>query len=84
MDIKKELSELIVYLTAVNEETLLSDEGWKYMGIDSLDVLEIMLAVSNKFNITINVEDEEKLLNFGLLLAYIENKINTVDTSEET
>jgi acyl carrier protein len=45
------------------------------MGIDSLDALEIMLSVSDKFNIVIGEEDEDKLLNFEQLLSYIELKI---------
>ena len=75
MIIKQELLTLIVYQTAVDEKVILSHDTWKDMGIDSLDTLEIMLSVSDKFNITINEEDEDNLLNFNQLLDYIELKI---------
>jgi acyl carrier protein len=75
MNIKEELLDLIVYQTAVDKELILSKETWEDMGIDSLDALEIMLSVSDKFNIVIGEEDEDKLLNFEQLLAYIELKI---------
>lgn len=75
MNIKEELLDLIVYQTAVDKELILNKETWEDMGIDSLDALEIMLSVSDKFNIVIGEEDEDKLLNFEQLLAYIELKI---------
>jgi acyl carrier protein len=67
--------DLIVYQTAVNKDIVLSQETWEDMGIDSLDALEIMLSVSDKFGITIEEEDEDNLLNFAQLLAYIELKL---------
>jgi acyl carrier protein len=75
MNIKQELLDLIVYQTAVNKDIVLSKETWEDMGIDSLDALEIMLSVSDKFGITIEEEDEDNLLNFAQLLAYIELKL---------
>jgi len=74
MDIKQELLELISYQTAVDTAVILSHDTWKDMGIDSLDTLEIMLSVSEKFKVTIEEEDEDTLVNFNQLLAYIESK----------
>jgi acyl carrier protein len=74
MDIKQELLELIAYQTAVDKDVILSYNTWKDMGIDSLDTLEIMLSVSEKFEVTIEEEDEDTLVNFNQLLAYIESK----------
>ena len=75
MDIKQELLDLIVYQTTVDKEIILSKETWEDMGIDSLDALEIILGVSEKFNISIDEDDEDKLLNFNLLLEYIKLKL---------
>jgi acyl carrier protein len=75
MGIKQELLDMITYQTAVHSDIILSKETWEDMGIDSLDTLEIMLGVSDKFNITINEEDEDNLLNFNQLLDYIELKL---------
>lgn len=74
MNIKQELLDLIVYQTAVDKELILTKESWEDMGIDSLDTLEIMLSVSDKFNITIGEEDEDKILNFEQLLRYLQLK----------
>ena len=74
MDIKQELLELIAYQTAVDKDIILSHDTWKNMGIDSLDTLEIMLSVSEKFDVTIEEEDEDTLVNFNQLLIYIESK----------
>ena len=55
MNIKQELLDLIVYQTAVDKDLILTKDSWEDMGIDSLDALEIMLSVSDKFNIVIGV-----------------------------
>lgn len=76
MNIKQELLDLIVYQTAVDKDLILTKDSWEDMGIDSLDALEIMLSVSDKFNIVIGEEDEDKLLNFEQVLSYIELKLD--------
>lgn len=76
MNIEKEILNMIVYQTAVNKELILSTDKWENIGIDSLDALEIMLAVSEKFNITIEEEDEDKLENYHELIKYVTTKMN--------
>jgi acyl carrier protein len=77
MDIKHDLLTLIAYQTAVDQDVILLCNTWKDIGIDSLDTLEIMLSVSERFKVTIEEEDEENLLNFDQLLSYIELKLQT-------
>jgi|688.fasta_scaffold805719_2 acyl carrier protein len=76
MNIKEELLEIISYQTAVTKHTITSSQSWKEAGIDSLDTLEVMLTVAEKFGVTIEEEDEEKLVNFNELLLYLEGKIS--------
>jgi acyl carrier protein len=76
MAIKEELLDIISSQTAVSQEDILSSNTWKEAGIDSLDTLEVMLTVSEKFQITINEDDEELLTNFNELLLYLEGRIS--------
>jgi acyl carrier protein len=76
MNIKEELLEIISYQTAVPKYTITSSQSWKEAGIDSLDTLEVMLTVAEKFGVTIEEEDEETLVNFNELLLYLEGKIS--------
>lgn len=75
MKVKEELLNIITDQTAVSDSIILDADTWKEMGIDSLDTLEILLSVNDKFGIQIEEEDEEKLVNFHELLTYVENKI---------
>jgi len=74
--IKENLIELIVFQSATTQEKLLTSNTWKEIGIDSLDTLEIMLAVNERFNIEIEEDDEELLTGFFELLEYLERKLN--------
>jgi acyl carrier protein len=73
---KEHLIELIVFQSATTREKLLTSDTWKEIGIDSLDTLEIMLAVNERFNIEIEEDDEELLTGFSELLEYLERKLN--------
>jgi len=44
------------------------------LGIDSLDLLEIIMEWEKEFHITIPDEDKEKLVNIETAIKYIANK----------
>lgn len=51
-------------------------EGSKFiedLGADSLDVVELVMALEEKFGIEIPDEDAEKILTVADAIAYIEN-----------
>jgi len=75
MTVRQELIDLIVFQSATEEAKLVDCVTWKSIGIDSLDTLEIMLSVKEKFNIEIEEDDEETLVNFNVLLSYLENRL---------
>ena len=43
------------------------------LGADSLDVVELVMALEEKFDIEIPDEDAEKILTVGDAISYIEN-----------
>lgn len=46
------------------------------LGADSLDVVELVMALEEKFDIEIPDEDAEKILTVADAIAYIENNAN--------
>lgn len=46
----------------------------KDLEADSLDAVEIMMALEDEFEITIPDEDAEKFANIGDIVAYVEGK----------
>lgn len=45
------------------------------LGADSLEVMEMVMDLEDKFDITIEDEDAEKLNTVGDVVAYIETKV---------
>jgi acyl carrier protein len=46
------------------------------LGADSLDTVELIMALEEEFNIEIPDEDAEKMKTVGDVIKYIEDKVN--------
>jgi acyl carrier protein len=46
------------------------------LGLDSLDVIETLMAVEKEFGIKIGDEDTEKLTTFGAVTDYVINRVH--------
>ena len=49
------------------------------LGADSLDTVELVMAIEEEFNIVIPDEDAEKIATLGQAVEFIENQINSHD-----
>ena len=70
--------ERIIELTAENlgadAATITAETSFKEdLGADSLDVVELVMALEEKFDIEIPDEDAEKILTVADAIKYIEN-----------
>lgn len=75
MDLEKELLNLIFELSSVPADKVINATTWKAAGIDSLDTIEILMEISDRYSIKIEEEDEEHLTDFHLLLKYVSDKL---------
>ena len=66
------IEQLGVEDSAVNHETSLM----KDLEADSLDAVEIIMAIEDEFGIEIPDEDAEKFHNVGDIVRYVEEKTN--------
>lgn len=48
------------------------------LGADSLDTVELVMAIEEKFNIEIPDEDAEKISNLSQVVDFIKSKLNTI------
>ena len=46
------------------------------LGIDSLDIMELLIRIEKEFNIKIPDEDAEKLTNTSSIIAYVQQQLN--------
>lgn len=65
-------SELKVKLEEIKPES----DFTKDLNADSLDVVEFIMALEEKFDIKIPDEDAEKIKTVGDVVSYIENELN--------
>ncbi|MFP6041263.1 acyl carrier protein [Helicobacter pylori] len=47
----------------------------KDLGVDSLDIVELIMALEERFNIEISDEQAEKIVNVGDAMRYIEKQL---------
>ena len=75
MSVEVTLKGIVTRIVHCDEEVLTPDNTWKDMKADSLDLVQILVAVEDTFGIEIPDEDTEKFQNFGDFVAYIEGRI---------
>jgi acyl carrier protein len=74
-EISFKIKEIIAHLIGVDENEIIASASFENdLGVDSLDVLEILTEVEKQFKINIPDEDAEKLLTVGALTKYVKAK----------
>lgn len=72
MDIEQEIKNIIARQFDVDVSTLTSETDFnKDLGADSLDTVEIVLAVEERFGIEVLDESTEKILTIGDIVRYL-------------
>ncbi len=69
-----EVKEVVVEQLNVNPEEVKEDSKFvEDLGADSLDVVELVMALEEKFDIEIPDSDAESIITVGDAVKYIEN-----------
>ncbi|MGD8375880.1 MAG: acyl carrier protein [Acidobacteriota bacterium] len=73
MDIESGVRRIIVEQLAVSEEEVKPQASFvDDLGADSLDTVELVMALEEEFNIEISDEDAEKIKTVSDAIAYIQ------------
>ena len=76
MDIKNKVTEVVVEQLGVKESEVKFDSRFvEDLGADSLDTVELVMALEEEFSIEIPDEDAEKAKTVGDVISYIDNKL---------
>jgi len=74
MDIFEKIKEIIVERLSVNEKDVSKEASFiDDLGADSLDTVELVMALEEEFGLEIPDEEAEKIATVGDAVKYIEN-----------
>jgi len=73
----EKLATIISTKTKVKKEEITLDSDFELdLNLDSLDIVEILMAIEDEFNITISDDDIQKLKTVKDAVEYIRSKIS--------
>ena len=76
MNLEQRVSEIIVEQLGVSRDDIEAESSFvDDLGADSLDVVELVMAMEEEFGVEIPEEDSEKLQTFGDAVAYLKEKL---------
>ena len=76
MDLEQRVSEIIVEQLGVSRDDIGSESSFTDdLGADSLDLVEMVMAMEEEFGVEIPEEDSEKLQTFGDAVAYLKERL---------
>ena len=75
MEVMEKVKKIIVDQLGVEENKVKEDSSFiDDLGADSLDIVELIMAFEEEFDIEISDEDAEKIKFVGDVIRYLENK----------
>jgi len=75
-DVETQIKEAIVEKLGVEESKVTPNASFiNDLGADSLDTVELIMELENRFNIQIPDEDQEKIQTVGDAVNYVKSKI---------
>ena len=69
------VKKVITGQLGIGEEEVLKDTSFEDLGIDSLEIFEIVMALEDEFDIEIPNEDVEDIKTVGAIVEYINSKV---------
>jgi len=76
MATQEKVIKVVVEQLGVKEEEVKSDAKFiEDLGADSLDTMELVMALEEEFGVEIPDEDAEKAKTVGDIITYIDNKL---------
>jgi len=76
MALEERVSEIIVEQLGISKEEIKPEASFiDDLGADSLDIVELVMAMEEEFDIEIPDDDAEKLQTIGDALSYIKERV---------
>jgi acyl carrier protein len=69
--VEQTLKDIIIGIMHCREEDLTPETTWKDLEADSLDLVQMLVALEETYKIEISDKDAEKMATFGDVMDYI-------------
>jgi acyl carrier protein len=69
--IEQTVKDTVIKIVHCKGDDLTPETTWKDLDADSLDLVQMLVALEDTYGIEISDEDAEKLANFGDMVNYI-------------
>ncbi|MDO9574189.1 MAG: acyl carrier protein [Candidatus Contubernalis sp.] len=76
MDVFEKVKGMIVEQLGVDEEEVKKETSFKDLNADSLDIVELVMAMEEEFDLEISDEQVEKIKTVGDVTEYLEANIS--------
>ncbi len=75
MSVEEEIKDIVSKIAHI-DKCIISREGtFKEMKADSLDIVQALVAVEEKYDIEIPDEEAQKFTNFGDFVSFVEQEV---------
>ncbi len=75
MDVFGKIKEIVVDQLGVDADEVAMDTSFEDLEMDSLDIVELIMAMEEEFGLEISDEEAEKLTTVGAAAEYIQERI---------
>ncbi len=75
MSVEETVKKIVTRITRKSEADFSTEATFEGLNADSLDIVQILVAVEDTYDIEIQDEELQKVTNMGGFIAYIESKI---------
>ncbi len=75
MEVFEKIKSIVVDQLGVDADEVTLETTFEDLNADSLDVVELVMAIEEEFDIEIPDEDAEKIRSVGAAVEYIKGKI---------
>ena len=73
--VEQTVKDIVIGIVHCEENDLTPQTTWKDLDADSLDLVQMLVALEDTYGIEISDEDAETLTNFGDMVSYIERRV---------
>jgi len=75
MSVEEQIKEIVANIVHVDKSVLTREGSFKDIKADSLDIVQALVAIEDKFDIEVPDEDAQKFQNFGDFVDYVEKRV---------